>query len=144
MKNLRSILLTLVSLAFINVAHAQAVSASDQTSSDCVPQSEMQTIASHFHQFDALANAQLCNDSSQNWYLISSIMFMRKTVFSANMPVSKDELFSGRFASNWYDYFTGRIDTLEVVDSCPKGVIAYVYAFGGPLSLSLPSPTALM
>jgi len=97
---------------------------------ECIAQSEMQTIASHFQQFASVASGPYCNDDSQQWYLASSIMFMRQTQFSPNMPVSKDELFSGKFASNWYDYFIGRIDSLNVVDSCPKGVIAYVYMFG--------------
>ena len=125
MKIKLSIILAALTLTVSNAVFAESDSA------DCIPQSEMQTIAQHFTQFASLANAPLCNDNSQNWHLISSIMFMRKTQFSANMPVSKDELFSGRFASNWYDYFIGRINDLEVVSDCPKGVVAYVYAFGG-------------
>ncbi len=125
MKIKNSILVAVLTLSFINVAVAE------DNSADCIPQSEMQAIASHFTQFANLANGPLCNDNSQNWHLISSMMFMRKTQFAANMPKSKDELFSGRFASNWYDYFIGRISELEVVDNCPKGVVAYVYAFGG-------------
>jgi hypothetical protein len=125
MKITLSVLLAVITLGFLNAAQAES------NPSDCVPQSEMQAIASHFTQFADLANAPLCNDNSQNWHLISSIMFMRKTQFAVDMPVSKDELFSGRFASNWYDYFIGRIDDLEVVSDCPKGVVAYVYSFGG-------------
>jgi hypothetical protein len=125
MKILQTVFLAVITLSFINVAKAETNTA------DCVPQSEMQIIASHFTQFADLANAPLCNDNSQNWHLISSIMFMRKTQFSPEMPVSKDQLFSGRFASSWYDYFIGRINDLEVVSECQKGVVAYVYAFGG-------------
>lgn len=125
MKFKTSILLAILTLSFINVAQAQS------TEAECYPQSEMQAIASHFTQFANLANGPLCNDNSQNWHLISSIMFMRKTQFSADMPKSKDDLFTGRFASNWYDYFIGRISEIEVVGNCPKGVVAYVYAFGG-------------
>jgi len=120
-----SILLAVLTLGFINAAHAESNEA------ECIPQSEMQAIASHFTQFANLANGPLCNDNSQNWHLISSIMFMRKTQFSADMPKSKDELFTGRFASSWYDYYIGRISEIEVVANCPKGVVAYVYAFGG-------------
>ncbi len=67
-------------------------------------------------------------------------MFMRKTAFAVSMPTSADELFSGRFASDWYGYFTGRITSFEVQTSCPKGVIAYVYFFGTAMYVC---PTAL-
>lgn len=123
---MKSILLSV--LAFTVLSTAQA-----QDARDCIAQSEMQTIASHFSQFSNLANAEYCNDDSKTWHLLSSLMFMRKTQFSANMPVSKDELFSGKFANNWYDYFIGRINELEVVSDCPKGVVAYVYMFGNTM-----------
>lgn len=125
MKIIHSILLSIISLGFISVASAEV------NTTDCIAKSELQVIASHFQQFSNLANADFCNDDSQNWHLLSSIMFMRKTQFSQTMTPSQDELFSGRFAKSWYDYFIGRINDLNVVDNCPKGVIAYVYAFGG-------------
>lgn len=98
---------------------------------NCVSQSEMQEIAGHFKQFRNLANSDYCFDGSQTSNLISAIMFMRRTQYPSSMPKSQDELFSGRFASNWYNYFIGRIDTFNIPNSCPKGVVAYVYSFGG-------------
>jgi hypothetical protein len=98
---------------------------------DCVPQSEMQAIATSFPQFQQYAGAQYCYDGGRDSHLIAGIEFMRGTQFDKNMVRSGDELFSGRFAGNWWTYFTGRIENFEIDDSCPKGVVAYVYAFGG-------------
>lgn len=109
-------------------------------SADCIPQAEMSTIASHFRQFDNLKNAEYCLDDSPTSRLLAGIMFMRKTVFAAQMPNSADELFSGKFANDWYGYFIGRIDKFEVQSSCPKGVVAYVYFFGTSMYVC---PTAL-
>lgn len=131
---LKSILLSLCAVAFVSVAKAEI-----NVGQECVSQAEMKVIAGHFNQFANLANADFCNDNSKNWHLVSSIMFMRKTQFSATMPPSKDELFSGKFASSWYDYFIGRIDNLEVVGNCPKGVIAYVYMFGDKTMYTCPA-----
>ena len=135
---LRSILMSLfvsvTTAAFVSVAKAEI-----NVGQECVSQAEMKVIAGHFNQFANLANADFCNDNSQNWHLVSSIMFMRKTQFSATMPPSKDELFSGKFANSWYDYFIGRIDSLEVVADCPKGVIAYVYMFGDKTMYTCPA-----
>ena len=129
-----SLLLTVVSFAVVSIAKADV-----NVGADCIAQSEMQVIASHFTQFAGLANADFCNDNSKNWHLVSSIMFMRKTQFSQTMPPSKDELFSGKFSKSWYDYFIGRIDNLEVVSDCPKGVIAYVYMFGDKTMYTCPA-----
>lgn len=131
---LKSVVLSFVALAFVSVANADV-----NVGADCISQSEMKVIASHFNQFAGLANADFCNDNSQNWHLVSSIMFMRKTQFSQTMQPSKDELFSGKFANSWYDYFIGRIDNLEVVGDCPKGVIAYVYMFGDKTMYTCPA-----
>lgn len=100
---------------------------------DCVSKSEMQTIASHFSQFKGLAKADYCYDGSQTANLVQAIMFMRKTAFSNDMKKSQDELFSGKFASSWYDYFIGRISDISVQSNCPKGVGAYVYGFGSTM-----------
>ncbi len=108
----------------------QTVYAQDSVERECVPQAEVQEISKHFRQFEQFAGADFCNDDSQSWHLLSSIVFMRQTKFDDNMTPSQDELFTGRFAKSWYDYFIGRIDELSVVSSCPKGVIAYVYMFG--------------
>ena len=126
------LLLLVLSFAVFTTAKAEV------NTTDCIAQSEMQAIASHFQQFAPKANADFCNDDSKEWHLATSLMFMRQTQFSPNMQPSKDELFSGRFAGNWYEYFIGRIDNLEVVDSCPKGVIAYVYMFGDKTMYTCP------
>ena len=126
-------LLPMISVAFLSTAKAAG------NPTECIAQSEMKTIASHFQQFAGVANADFCNDDSQTWHLASSLMFMRQTQFSPNMPASKDELFSGKFASNWYEYFIGRIDNLEVVSNCPKGAIAYVYMFGDKTMYTCPA-----
>ncbi len=121
---------SLITVSFAN--------ADGQTPATCVSKAEMQEIASHFQQFAPQANADYCLDGSQVANLVSSLMFMRHTAFSPVMNPSRDELFSGRFAKSWYDYFIGRIDTLEIVASCPKGVVAYVYAFGGHTMYACP------
>jgi hypothetical protein len=125
---IRSILLSVLAFASISTAQANI-----NEGADCISQTEMKTIAVHFTQFANLANKEFCNDNSQTWHLLSSIMFMRQTQFAQTMPVSKDELFSGRFAKSWYDYFIGRINDLQVVNDCPKGVIAYVYMSGNTM-----------
>lgn len=110
------------------------LNAAAQTGENCISQQEMNEIASHFTQFSSLANkGDVCLTDSPQDRLLTGIMFMRKTRFAANMPNSADELFSGKFASNWYQYFVGRIDAFEVEDSCPKGVVAFVYFFGNSM-----------
>ncbi len=105
-------------------------------SNDCIAQKDLQDIASHFSQFSNIAGKEFCNDNSQTWHLLSSMMFMKRTAFDSNMVKSKDDLFSGKFASDWYGYFIGRIDDISVVQSCPKGVIAYVQPmFGKTMSV---------
>lgn len=104
---------------------------SEPAPANCVAKAELQEIASHFSQFRSIANNDFCYDGSQQSNLLQAIMFMRHTQYPANMPKSSDELFSGKFASNWYDYFIGRIDEFSIPSSCPKGVVAYVYSFGG-------------
>lgn len=121
MKALLSVLLALT--VFTGTASAQE--------KECISQAEMQEISSHFSQFKDLANKDFCYDGSRTSHLLAGIMFMRKTQFSLPMQRSKDQLFSGRFAPNWYNYFIGRINDFEIDEGCPKGVGAYVYAFGG-------------
>jgi hypothetical protein len=98
---------------------------------DCVAKSEMQEIAKSFPQYANLANADYCFDGGETSHLIAGLVFMRKTQYSNPMDRSRDELFSGKFAASWWNYFIGRINTFEIDTSCPKGVVAYVYAFGG-------------
>ncbi len=97
----------------------------------CVPQAEMQEIATSFPQFQNYATKDYCFDESRDAHLIAGIVFMRKTQFRGPLDHSTDELFSGTFSSNWWNYFIGRINQFEISDSCPKGVVAYVYSFGG-------------
>ncbi len=118
------------------------------TTSDCISNTELQEIAQAFPQFNNLTNkGEYCLDDSQTSRLLAGLMFMRKTAFAANMVRSSDELFSGTFANNWYTYFIGRINNLDVQASCPKGVGAFVYFFGNtmyvcPMALS-PNFTSL-
>lgn len=101
---------------------------------NCISRTEMQEISNHFTQFKNIAEkGDYCFDGSQTSHLLAGIMFMRKTQFASSMPNSPDELFSGRFANNWYDYFIGRINQFEVQESCPKGVGAFVYFFGNTM-----------
>ena len=100
---------------------------------DCISQSEMQEIAQDFKQFKNLASQEFCYDNSETANLLASIMFMRKTAFSPDMKNSTDELFSGRFASSWYKYFTERISDINIPRNCAKGVAAYVYGFGSTM-----------
>lgn len=129
----------LVGLIFV----AQIIIISNARAADCIPASEMNEIASKFTQFKNLAGKEYCYDDSSTARLLAGIMFMRQTKFSSSMPASSDEMFSGKFASNWWNYFTGRINKFNVQSNCPKGAGAFVQpAFGGktmfvcPLMLS--------
>lgn len=102
--------------------------------SECISQAEMQEIAKHFSQFSDLANrGEYCPDGSKESHLLAGIMFMRKTSFATNMPKSSDDLFSGNFSTDWYQYFVGRINDFAIQESCPRGVGAYVYMFGNTM-----------
>ena len=98
---------------------------------NCISKEDMTQIATDFKQFSSLSGKEFCHDGSETANLLASLMFMRKNQFASEMKPSQDELFSGKFANSWYTYFTGRIDKMEVDNGCPKGVAAYVYAFGG-------------
>lgn len=110
---------------------------------DCVSVSDMNEIVAKFPQFQNLGGKEFCYDDSSTSHLIAGIMFMRQTKFDSNMPPSKDEVFSGKFANNWWNYFTTRIKKFNVQSNCPKGVGAFVMpSFGNqtmfvcPLMLS--------
>lgn len=120
--------LSALSLTALTLLLPAGASAGQQT---CVPKAEMQEIARTFTQYSNLANADYCYDGSETAHLIAGLVFMRQTQYKNPMDKSNDELFSGRFAASWWNYFIGRINTFEIDDSCPKGVVAYVYAFGG-------------
>ncbi len=125
------ILASVLALAGFNAAAANEAVALTES---CISRIEMQEISSHFGQFRELADkGDYCFDGTQTAHLLAGIMFMRKTQFASSMPSSPDELFSGRFAHNWYDYFIGRINEFDVQESCPKGVGAYVYFFGNTM-----------
>ncbi len=100
---------------------------------ECISVPEMQEIAQDFKQFQNLASKEFCYDNSETANLLASIMFMRKTAFSPDMKRSEDELFSGRFSSSWYKYFTERINDVNIPSNCPPGVGAYVYGFGSTM-----------
>lgn len=100
---------------------------------DCIAKTEMAEIARDFPQFRNLAAADYCLDGSQTANLIESLMFMRKTRFDSIMPSGSDELFSGKFANDWYGYFKGRIDDIDIQSFCQKGVGAYVYSNGSTM-----------
>lgn len=114
-------------LFFVSLLFQSALAFAD----GCIPQSEMQAIAQGFPQFAELANSEYCPDGSETAHLIAGLEFMRQTRFQDPMDRSPDQLFSGTFANDWWGYFTGRVNNFEVDNSCPKGVIAYVWAFGG-------------
>ncbi len=122
---------------------AQLLITKNVYAADCISKADMSEIAQKFTQFQNLAGKEYCYDDSSTSRLLAGIMFMRQTTFAASMPVSKDEMFSGKFASNWWTYFTGRINKFNVQSNCPKGAGAFVQpTFGGktmfvcPLMLS--------
>lgn len=93
---------------------------------DCISAADMTEIAKKFTQFQNLSGKEYCYDNSDISRLMAGIMFMRDTKFDASMPVSKDQLFSGKFATNWWTYFTGRINKFNIQANCPKGAGAFV------------------
>ncbi len=115
----------LILLGVVKVAAAESVKAG------CISASDMTEIAAHFVQYESLAGKEYCYDDSETSALLESFMFMRSTVFETSMPKSVDELFSGKFANDWWGYFIGRVGNIRIDTGCPKGVVAYVYAFGG-------------
>lgn len=101
----------------------------DTDKANCISAADMTQIARDFKQFANLAGKEYCADNSPTSYLLGGIYYMRKTQFNQPMVNSPDELFSGKFAGDWYKYFTGLIKTLTVESSCPVGAVAYVYGF---------------
>lgn len=128
----------LVTVGF--AAHAQTTPPTE----GCISQPEMQEIARSFSQFSNLASREYCFDNSETSHLLQGIMFMRKTAFASTMPKSADELFSGKFASNWWNYFIGRINEFSVESSCQPGVVAFVYFFGNTMYVCPAALTASM
>lgn len=104
----------------------------------------MREIANSFSQFSNLANREYCYDNSETSHLLAGIMFMRKTAFASTMPKSADELFTGKFAGNWWQYFIGRINEFSVESSCQPGVVAFVYFFGNTMYVCPAALTASM
>ncbi|MBX3020895.1 MAG: hypothetical protein KF799_04400 [Bdellovibrionales bacterium] len=124
------------------------MAASVYAADNCIAAAEMREIARHFTQFEGLAKkGEFCFDDTPTAHLLAGIMFMRKTDFGSTQPVSRDELFSGRFKNDWYGYLVGRISDFQIDQDCPPGVVAYVSFFSTsmyvcPLALT-PSFTAL-
>jgi hypothetical protein len=122
---------------------AQILITTGAQAANCISASDMNEIAKKFTQFQNLAGKEYCYDDSSTSRLLAGIMFMRQTKFASSMPASPDDMFSGRFGSDWWTYFTGRINKFNVQSSCPKGAGAFVQpTFGGktmfvcPLMLS--------
>lgn len=121
----------LITVGFSAVVRAEV--GSQAAGKTCIPQSEMAQIARDFPQFRNLAQADYCLDGSETANLIDSLMFMRSTRFESIMPSSSDDLFSGRFAKDWYGYFEQRITDIDIQSSCQKGVGAFVYMWGSTM-----------
>lgn len=145
MKQLLSIVLFAVATCFATFAMSQDVGlgipelpSEPQPNAECVSKAEMQVIAGDFQQFRSLANSDYCYNGSHDSALIQTLMYMRHTAFDPKMNPSADELFTGRFAESWYQYFVDRVSSLVVEKSCPKGVVAFVYSFGGDTMYACP------
>lgn len=95
----------------------------------CIPADDMTQIAKDFKQFASLSGKEFCHDGSQQAYLLAGIHYIRKVQFNQPMTNSKDELFRGTFAGDWYKYTTNLVKTFAIESSCPVGVIAFVYGF---------------
>lgn len=115
-------------LSFSVSARAQVAAASGPR---CVSASDMTRIAADFTQFAPLSGRQICDDGSEGWRILAALMFLREIRFESSER-SRDELFSGRFAGNWYEYFARRINYLELLPECRKNVGAYVRIGGDP------------
>lgn len=120
-------------IGFVLIALILSVLGSHASAATCVSSQEMTTIAKDFKQFQNLAGREYCFDGSQTSNLLESLYFMRNTAFEPQMAKSQDDLFSGRFANGWYEYFVGRIKDIDVQSNCPKGVGAYVYGWGNTM-----------
>ncbi|MFN3696213.1 MAG: hypothetical protein ACK4VO_02135 [Pseudobdellovibrio sp.] len=94
----------------------------------CISAADMTEIANYFKQFKNLAGQEYCHDESQTSYLLAGLNYIRKVQFSESMVNSPDELFTGKFAKDWFGYFTKRINKIQIESNCPTGVIAFVYA----------------
>ena len=131
MKKFSILLLSLTMSSLISTSAFADDNTSVVPTAECVSKAEMQEIAKDFTQFQTLAQKDYCYDGSHESALVQTLMYMRHTAFSQVMNPSPDELFTGRFAQSWYQYFQNLVSTVEIVDSCPKGVVAYVYGMFG-------------
>ncbi|MCB9073655.1 MAG: hypothetical protein H6623_08530 [Bdellovibrionaceae bacterium] len=128
MHHLRRVLLGLFSITTISMFVSSAQAADK---ADCISVADMNDIVASFSQFQHLKGKEFCYDGSTDSALLEAIMFMRNTQFASTMPASHDELFSGKFATSWWKYFTGRINKFNVQQNCPEGAAAYVIGFFG-------------
>lgn len=121
-------------LSFSVSVHAQEAATSERR---CISAADMTRIAMDFAQFGRLSGREVCDDGSTEWRLLNALMFLREIRFESSVR-SQDELFSGRFGGNWYEYFAGRITYLEVMPECRKGIGAYVYMGADPIMYVCP------
>lgn len=106
------------------------VPSQDETvKAQCISAQDMTEIAKSFKQYQNLSGKEYCFDGSQLSYLLAGLNYIRKLEFVEPQVKSQDELFSGKFAQNWFGYFTTRIKTIAIEQNCPQGAIAYVMGF---------------
>jgi len=104
----------------------------DDIKANCISASDMTAIATYFKQFQNLSGKEFCFDNSQTAYLLAGLQYIRKVQFTEPMVNSPDDLFTGKFAKDWFGYFTKLVNKIQIESNCPVGVIAFVY--GGFLS----------
>lgn len=96
---------------------------------ECISAADMTAIAQKFTQFQNLSGKEYCFDGSQTSFLLAGLNYIRKVEFTNPMVNSPDELFTGKFAKDWFGYFTNLVKTVQIEQSCPTGVVAFVYGF---------------
>lgn len=96
---------------------------------ECIPAEDMTAIAKAFPQFQNLSGKPYCFDGSQTAYLMAGLNYIRKVQFVEPMVNSPDDLFTGKFAKDWFGYFTKLVKTIQIAKNCPVGAIAYVNGF---------------
>ncbi len=133
-KSLKSIVVTAVmTILFSSVVFGQVgitpVTPPSSEDKSCISAEDMTAIANSFTQFASLSGKEFCNDESQNAYLLAGLNYIRKVQFTEPMVNSPDELFTGKFAKNWFGYFTNLVKTVKIEQACPTGVVAFVYGF---------------
>lgn len=121
--------LSLTAQAQIGIGPVNPQEPNQGAAEGCISAEDMTQIAKDFKQFASLSGKEYCHDGSQQAYLLAGIHYIRKVQFNQPMTNSKDELFRGTFAGDWYKYTTNLVKTFAIESSCPVGVIAFVYGF---------------